>query len=334
MTSITVVGGGLVGTRVVECLQAAGVSSAAVSSRLGAGETASSALKRRVCESTHAVVLAGPSAQQRQWARALVRQGISVVSTADAPSDIEALRALDPRAHDHDVAVVVGAAASPGLSTLLAASLARSMDTVHAVDVAVFGTGGPACARRHHQSFRRRAVEVREARPMFRTPGSSRRLVWFPDPIGAVDCYFAALADPMVIHRTMPGVDRVQARVAATRRDRLTARLPMLRPPHAEGRVGGLVVEARGTCDGSIVHRQLAVATPLASIAAVVAAKTALALCNGNFGTGVSSVADAFDPQSVVRNIAALVPVYGFDGSFQPSHSAPLQAARKWVPGS
>jgi hypothetical protein len=34
--------------------------------------------------------------------------------------------------------------------------------------------------------------------------------------------------------------------MAATRRDRLTAGLPMLRRPHPEGRIGGLRVEVRG----------------------------------------------------------------------------------------
>ena len=39
---------------------------------------------------------------------------------------------------------------------------------------------------------------------------------------------------------------RVTARLAANRRDRLTARLPMLRPPHPEGGPGAVRVEVRG----------------------------------------------------------------------------------------
>jgi hypothetical protein len=41
-------------------------------------------------------------------------------------------------------------------------------------------------------------------------------------------------------------VRRVTARVAATRRDRLTARLPMLWPTHPEGGPGAIRVEVRG----------------------------------------------------------------------------------------
>src|SRR5690606_9786261 len=43
-----------------------------------------------------------------------------------------------------------------------------------------------------------------------------------------------------------PGVGRVTARLAATRRDRLTARFPMVRKPHPEGGLGALRVEGRG----------------------------------------------------------------------------------------
>ena len=46
--------------------------------------------------------------------------------------------------------------------------------------------------------------------------------------------------------RRFPGVGRVTARLAANRRDRLTARLPMLRPPHPEGGLGAVRVEVRG----------------------------------------------------------------------------------------
>jgi hypothetical protein len=38
--------------------------------------------------------------------------------------------------------------------------------------------------------------------------------------------------------------------MSATRRDRLTARLPMMSPPHAEGGIGGVRVEIRGSRGG------------------------------------------------------------------------------------
>jgi hypothetical protein len=50
----------------------------------------------------------------------------------------------------------------------------------------------------------------------------------------------------LLLVRAFPGVERVTARLAASRRDRLTAHLPMLRRPHPEGLVGATRVEVRG----------------------------------------------------------------------------------------
>jgi len=71
-------------------------------------------------------------------------------------------------------------------------------------------------------------------------------LVWFPDPIGGADCYRAELPDAILLVPAFPGVGRVTARLAATRRDRLTSRFPMARRPHPEGGLGAVRVEVRG----------------------------------------------------------------------------------------
>ena len=52
--------------------------------------------------------------------------------------------------------------------------------------------------------------------------------------------FWAALRD------VFPDAVRISARVSANRRDRLTAWLPMLSPPHREGGVGAVRVEVRG----------------------------------------------------------------------------------------
>ena len=76
--------------------------------------------------------------------------------------------------------------------------------------------------------------------------GTGRELCWFPEPVGALDCYRADIADPLLLHAAFPDVTRISARRSARRRDRFTARLPMLSPPHEEGGVGALRVELRG----------------------------------------------------------------------------------------
>ena len=218
------------------------------------------------------VVLATESAYQPALATQLVRQGTDVVTTADNPDDIDRLWALDPVAREIGATLVVGAAYSPGVSTLLATYLARGLDSVTTISTAHFGTGGPTCAREHHRAMGSAASEVHHGALRASRGGSGRELVWFPDPIGAADCYRAGLADPFLLHQAFPTVPRIESRQAATRRDRLTARLPMLRPPHAEGLVGAVWAEVRGTIDGRVEHRAMAATAAQATGAAAMAA--------------------------------------------------------------
>ncbi|MCP6177678.1 hypothetical protein NL439_25780, partial [Klebsiella pneumoniae] len=82
------------------------------------------------------------------------------------------------------------------------------------------------------------AVDWRDGAWQERRGGTGRELCWFPDPVGAQDCYRAALPDALLLERALPGAERITARVSATRRDRLTTPLPMLRKPHPEGTLG------------------------------------------------------------------------------------------------
>lgn len=192
------------------------------------------------------VVLAGPGRVHAGQAAVFVRAGQHVVSTSDDIDDVRALLSLDHEARERGVHLVVGAGFAPGLTCVLAAHGAARFDRVDEIHVAKSGTGGPACARQHHRAVGRGAIDWREGGWEQRTGGSGRELCWFPDPIGAEDCYRAALPDALVLVPAFPGVRRVTARVSATRRDRLTARLPMLWPTHPEGGPGAIRVELRG----------------------------------------------------------------------------------------
>jgi len=192
------------------------------------------------------VVLAGPGRVQAGQAAVFVRAGQHVVSTSDDIDDVRALLALDHEARERGVHLVVGAGFAPGLTCVLAAHGAARFDRVDEIHVAKSGTGGPACARQHHRAVGRGAIDWREGGWEQRPGGSGRELCWFPDPIGAQDCYRAALPDALVLVPAFPGIRRVTARVSATRRDRLTARLPMLWPTHPEGGPGAVRVELRG----------------------------------------------------------------------------------------
>ena len=88
---------------------------------------------------------------------------------------------------------------APGLSCVLAAHLRNHLDRVDEVHVASVGTGGPACARRHHAALTAAAVDWEEGEWRRRRGGSGRELVWFPEPVGGADCYRAGLADPLLV---------------------------------------------------------------------------------------------------------------------------------------
>jgi len=221
-----------------------------------------------------AAVLCGPT-PHGAIARDLIGRGVNVISTTDDPDDVHAMLSLEDECRRLNRTVVVGAAASPGMSGLLAAELSRRVDVIDEIHVAFHGTGGPACARQHHRALGGDALGWHDGEWIERPGGSGRELLWFPEPIGGKDCYRAELADPIVLQRAFAGTQRISARVSATRRDRLTARFPMMSPPHAEGGLGGLRVEIRGSKNGQRVTEVAGIAERTAVVAAAVAASVA-----------------------------------------------------------
>lgn len=197
------------------------------------------------------VILATPAGDHGALARPLVQSGVTVISTSDDPADVEDLLGLDRAARDAGATVVAGAGMSPGLSCLYARFAGLKFTDVRELGVWTTGTAGPACARRHHRALQESGRALIDGRWVEKRGGSGRDLTWFPGALGARDCYRGALAEPVLLHRLFPEAERISARIAATRRDRLTNRLPMLRRPHADGGPGGFRVEVRGlTSDG------------------------------------------------------------------------------------
>jgi hypothetical protein len=250
------------------------------------------------------VVLTSPG-PHAAIAAGLLSRGTHVVSSAGAPTDVRNLLDLDATAHQSGATLVVGCSVSPGLSGLLAAQLVERMPTCDEFHVAVHGTAGPACAREHHKALAGWAVGWHEGQWIERAAGSGRELCWFPEPVGARDCYRADLADPMLLHRSFPTVARISARRSATRRDRLTARLPMLSPPHIEGGIGAVRVEARGRDDaGARVTHVIGVAELIGTAAAATAAAMAAHVAGGDARTGVITTSDTDLPAAaILRNV-------------------------------
>lgn len=252
-----------------------------------------------------ATLLAGPSSVQVAQTRRLIALRQPVVSTADSDSVVRELLDLDDVAKESDVPVVVGAAFSPGLSCALARHGLSWFDAVDEVHVAWLGTGGPACAHQHHRTFAGRASEFHDGEWVSRPSGSGRELCWFPDPVGAADCYRGALSEPLLLQPALEGVERISARMAGTRRDRMLARLPMLRPPHAEGEVGAIRVEVRGRRNGGTDTVVLgAIDRPAVAGAAVAAVATAWVGEGKVVEPGVGGVASKIDALAFLGELA------------------------------
>lgn len=263
-----------------------------------------------------AVLLAGPNGAHADAARQHVAVGRAVVSCADGVEDVEGLLAMGPDAERHGVALVVGAGFSPGYTCLLARHAANVFDTVEEIHVARTGTGGPSCARAHHAALAGTAVDWRDGEWQRRVAGSGRELCWFPDPIGAEDCYRATLPDPLLLVPAFPGVGRVTARLAATRRDRITAHLPMLRKPHPEGLHGAVRVEVRGSRAGVRDVSVLGALDRPAVAAGAVAALAVIWALDGRIAPGAAGLASIVDPVPFLRELSTVgIKAATFDGS-------------------
>jgi saccharopine dehydrogenase-like NADP-dependent oxidoreductase len=251
------------------------------------------------------VILATPCGTQLAGARARVAAGQSVVTTSDAVDEVRGLLDLGPEAEARGAVVAIGATFSPGLTCVLVRLAADKLEQIDEIHVSRLGTGGPACARQHHQSLGGVALDWRDGGWQRRAAGSGRELSWFPDPIGAADCYRAELPDALLLVPAFPGVGRVTARLAATRRDRLTSRLPMLRPPHPEGGLGAVRVEVRGRGpEGIAVHITGAMDRPGIAGGAV-AALTAVEIAAGRSKIhGAGGLASLVEPKPFLRELA------------------------------
>ena len=251
------------------------------------------------------VVLAGPVGTHASQAAAWVAAGIPVVSTTDDLGEVDELLGLDPVARSNGVGLAVGAGFAPGLSDVLAVHAASRLDQVEEIHVARSGAGGPACARHLLAALGAHALDWRDGQWVRRPGGSGRELVWFPDPIGASDCYRAEMPDARLLVPAFSGVRRVTTRVAARRSQLVTARLPGLHRPPEDGAPGAIRVEVRGVVGGSSATVVMGAMDRPAVAAGAVAAVSAVALASGESRrSGAGGLAELLDPLAVLTDLA------------------------------
>ncbi len=251
------------------------------------------------------VILAGPVGSHCKLASSMLAAGSHVVSLSDDPDECRQLLGLHDTAERVGRSVVVGAGFVPGLSCVLARFASERLDAVEVISVYKAGTGGPACARQHHRALKLDGHDWLDGEWILRRGGSGRDLAWFPEPFGARDCYRGALPSPLLLQREFPHASRISARVSATRRDRLTSRLPMLRPPHDDGGPGALRVEVRGRAFGAVETLVLGAIDHPSVAAAIVSAVAAVEAGSGRAPAGAGGLASWPEPRRLLTELRA-----------------------------
>ena len=298
----------------------------AVADSLGPPARAADDLATGGVETGDVVVLSVPHGHAA-LATAALAGGAHVVSVADRIGEVTDLLALDGEARQRARNLVVGAGFSPGLSCVLAAFASRGFERVEEIHVAKVGTGGPACARQHHEALAGEAFDWRDGAWDRRRAGSGRELCWFPDPVRGIDCYRAAVPETTLLLAAFPEAKRITARIGANRRDRITAHLPMLRRPHPAGQLGGVRVEVRGAQGVALDDRVLGAVDRPAVAAGTVGAMTARWALDGRLARpGASGLAALVEPGPFLAALAERgLKVAVFEGS-QHGDRAPATA--------
>lgn len=250
------------------------------------------------------VVVAREPRQQMESVGAALADGRDVVATGDDPDEVTDMLRLHGDAVERGRVVVAGAAMSPGLTCLLARHGSALLDRVDEIHVARDGAAGPACARQRLRALRGSAQEWRDGAWVRRAGFSGRELCWFPDPIGARDCYRAELAEPVLLADAFGEVQRVSARLAASPIDRVLAPLPVWIGPPPEGGHGAVRVELRGVREGGRETVVYGVLDRPAVAASATAAVLALHVGSRAVEPGCHGAAAIADPLPLLRELA------------------------------
>ncbi|MBI2169195.1 MAG: hypothetical protein HYU28_06790 [Actinobacteria bacterium] len=264
------------------------------------------------------VVAALAPGADRSAAEAAVEAGVPFASCAD---DVEAVRALfdlSPAAHASGVTVVAGAGLAPGLSEVLAAYAAESLQEVDGIDVARFSASGRACQLVAARAARGRATDFEGGALGRPRAGSGRRLVYFPPPVGPQDCRRAESAVPLLARRAVSGLRRVDVRHASPLwAPRLGAWVG--RRTQARADLGALHVEVSGSQGRARRVLTLGAVDRIASLTgAILATAAAIVAGLGPFPaseTGTRGFAELGPPRALLAELAARgVRAARFDG--------------------
>lgn len=260
MTTVLVVGAGAVGRRAArQIAETAGVDRVLVADRVldrasevaaivgPTAEAAEWSADEALPSGVTAVAVAVEEAAERYVAERAIEAGVPAAFCAWGPDSVASLLDLDDAAREAGVALAVGCGLAPGLSDVLARHAASALDVVEEVHVARAGRSGSACARQLERSERGAAAEWRDGAWIRAQAGSGRQIVWFPEPVGGLECRRAGSGQGPLLLDAFPGLTRTSMRVASSRgrRNGFPGR-PGARTVDSEDHWGAVWVEVRG----------------------------------------------------------------------------------------
>lgn len=244
-------------------------------------------------EGIDAVATALPGELDVAVVRTAIERGISVVTAADGSAALAALRELDGAARSAGVTVLTGCGFAPGLSEVLARHASTLYDHVDEVRIARAGWAGPASAESVRRE--RRDVPAIWRRNVWHESGHRIEQVWFPEPVGAVECASVRGGSDLLLE-VVPGIDAATWLLADVDQPRFRRR--------TYDAMGALRVEVygrRGTERDVTVYGAL----DRVSIAAgAVLALALLAVAAGTTPAGVHAFGAVADPVETLRDLA------------------------------
>ena len=156
----------------------------------------------------------GGPAERAVFERA-VEAGVPAAACADEADTVRSLLDLDDAAREAGVALAVGCGLAPGLADVLARHAADALEVVDEIHVARAGSAGPACRSTVDGAGRGPALEWRDGAWARHRGGTGRQLVWFPAPVGGLDCHRAASGQAQLLLDAFPTLRRASMRVAS-----------------------------------------------------------------------------------------------------------------------
>jgi hypothetical protein len=180
--------------------------------------------------------------------------GVSFASVSDDTRVLHDLLARDHEARAHGVAIAAGCGLAPGLADVLARHAADAFETVEEVAVARAGAAGPASAATMRRARHDPALEWHDGQLVETRRRVGAELVWFPDPIGALECELVANGVELLAS-SFTSAGRVTVRYAEPPEERPVLR--WLRPPMAGSGWGAARVEvwgSRGRARDTVVY--------------------------------------------------------------------------------